>query len=83
MDLTTTTTTQPETALFLHECCSSGYRLLKEFKIANPNVKVEAVTYFNVKEKGYDTKYGFTMDELKKTSYIVHNGSVIKRNNNE
>jgi hypothetical protein len=80
---TSTTTTAIEKALWLHDCCGAGKRLVDSFMLANPGVKIENITYFNVHEKGYDKQYGFTMDDLKKNSYIFYKGELIKRGNNE
>lgn len=80
---TTTTTTLEDRAIFCHGCCSDGMRLVKSFKLTHPNVRLDSIGYFNVKEKGLDKKYGFSMADLKTTSYLYYQGTLISRKNNE
>lgn len=70
-----------EVALFLHDCCGSGYKLVKEFKMVNPDVKIEDITYFNVHKRKLHLKYGFDITDLKKHSYIVWKGIITRGDN--
>lgn len=58
-------------AYFLHDCCGSGHKFFTRWRKDNPNTKIEAISYLNVKEQGFDSKYGFDLITLKKYSFII------------
>jgi hypothetical protein len=70
-----------EEALFIHHCCSSGYKFFRRWKAENPDVKVKAVNYLNVAQEKLDVQYGFKLEDLRKNSYIIHKGQVISEPN--
>ena len=66
-------------AIFCHVCCGDGFKNLKAYKQANPNVKIETLGMLNVRARQLDKKYGFDLNDLHKYSIIIQdNGSVLK-----
>lgn len=60
--------------IFMKECCHSGYIQLREHlkNLIDNKIKytITTVNYFNVLEQKLHEKFGFTMDDLKKHSYL-------------
>lgn len=67
-----------EVAIFCHKCCRSGWKFLKGWVTEHPLVKIESNSMLVVRDKGYDKKYGFELEDLNKWVYLVYRGEVIK-----
>ena len=58
-------------AIFCNKCCSDGYKHLKQYQVTHKGLKIEAISMLNVKDKGYDKKYGFLLNDLHKAVFII------------
>jgi hypothetical protein len=62
--------------LFLHNCCSAGYKQLLIFKknYEDENeckLKIKTYGYLQVSDNKFNTIYNFEMETLKKHSYLI------------
>jgi hypothetical protein len=65
-------------AIFAHDCCADGMKFLLEFKKTHPDVKVKIYGMFQTRDAGLHLKYGFTTEDLKRNSFIIYEGKLIK-----
>ena len=74
-----------ENITLLHNCCSSGRKMLENYMLSNPdkNIKVNYIGIFNAKEKC--EKLGIKQDDLRNTSYLLNDKDEIitKEQNNQ
>ena len=68
-------------AIFINRCCGDGMKFFKEWRLKNPDIKVEQVGLLNAHEQKLGLKYGFDLNDLYKHSFIYHNGELLKGDN--
>ena len=68
-----------KTAIFLNNCCGSGMKFLKEWKLKNPDIKVlKAYNLLQCRDNNFQDKYHFELEDLHKYCFIVTNDNGIE-----